>query len=222
MDVRPTVWFRIANGFMRLVFRGFARWRVEGAENVPTDGPLLVVSNHTHYLDPSLVNASVPRQVLYVAKRELVDEHPGWRRWCLLHYGLIPIDRQRLDRAALQQALDHIEAGGVIGMFPEGTRSLSGSLQRPRLGTAYLALSYPQMAILPVAVTGLAGLHLGPAVLWKRPRLTVRIGSPFFAPAASSANDRDALRTTGQQIMERIAALLPPEQRGPYANGEDA
>lgn len=211
--------YTIANGFMRMVFRALSRHKVEGAENVPSSGALLVVSNHIHALDPPLINASIPRrQVLFLAKRELVERPSGWQRWCILHYGLIPLDRARLDRRAMAKAIELLESGGTVGLFPEGTRSRTGVLQQPLAGAAYLALAAEGTQVLPVAVHGIAGLKLDLRALVIRPRVTIRIGKPFALPRAESATDRETLRQAGATMMQRIAELLPPEARGIYAD----
>ena len=214
---RTPLSYAIANGFMRIVFKGLSRTHVEGGEHVPRAGPLLIVSNHTHALDPPLINAGVPgRQVLFLAKRELVERGPRWQRWCILHYGLIPIDRARLDRRAMGRALEHLQNGGTVGLFPEGTRSRTGVLQQPVAGAAYLALAAEGTPVLPVAVHGIAGVKLDPLILFRRPRVTIRIGEPFVLPPAKSATDRGTLREAGDTMMRRIAELLPHEARGPF------
>ncbi|MDP7619184.1 MAG: lysophospholipid acyltransferase family protein [Dehalococcoidia bacterium] len=211
--------YTIANGFMRMVFRSLSFHKVEGAENVPSSGALLVVSNHIHALDPPLINASIPRrQVLFLAKRELVERPSRWQRWCILHYGLIPLNRARLDRRAMAKAIELLESGGTVGLFPEGTRSRTGVLQQPLAGAAYLALASEGTQVLPVAVHGIAGLKLGLRALVKRPRVTIRIGKPFALLQAESAKDRETLRQAGITMMQRIAELLPPEARGIYAD----
>ncbi|MBI4236440.1 MAG: 1-acyl-sn-glycerol-3-phosphate acyltransferase [Chloroflexi bacterium] len=211
--MRPPA-FAFADGVVTLALRLLARWQVEGRENVPRQGPLLVVANHTHYLDPPLLCASVRRQVLFLAKRELITEMRGWRRWCVIHYGLIPMDRRGLDREALRRAAEHVVAGGALGLLPEGTRSRSGLLQRAQPGASLVALS-ARVPILPVGISGLGGLRVG-RDLWRRPRIHVRIGRPFLLPFEPS-RDRTTLTAASDYMMERIAALLPEAQRGYYS-----
>ncbi len=200
------------------VFRLATRRRVDGVEHVPTSGPLLVVSNHIHAIDPPLINVSIPdRQVLFLAKRELIERTRWWQRWCYLHYGLIPLDRARLDRRAMGRALGHLEAGGTVGLFPEGTRSRTGALQAPLAGSAYLALAAEGTPILPVGIHGIAGARVTPWTLMRRPVVSVRIGEPFVLPAGGSATDRETLRDAADVIMRRIAELLPEEVRGAFA-----
>ena len=220
MGPRPPLGYRIANGFLSGVFRLLTRRHVHGAENVPAAGPLLVASNHIHAVDPPLINVSIPhRQVLFLAKRELVEDTRWWQRWCYLHYGLIPLDRTRLDRRAMGRALEHLEAGGTVGLFPEGVRSPTGELQRPPVGSAYLALAAEGAPILPVAIHGIAGLRITPRTLMRRPMVSVRIGEPFVLAPGGPATDRQTLREAGELIMGRIAELLPAEARGAYSVG---
>lgn len=205
--------FAVANGVMRLMFRLCTRWEVEGRERVPLRGPLLVIANHTNYLDPPLINASLPRRVLFLAKQELVAGTRGWRRWCLLHYGLIPLARRGLDREALRGAGAHMEAGGALGLFPEGTRSRAGTLQRAEPGASLVALPN-RVPILPVGISGLAGLRL-PRDLWRRPRILVCIGQPFLLPFEPK-RERATVTAASDYMMNQIASLLPEAQRGYY------
>jgi len=208
--------FRFANWVVGMAFRIFARWEVEGRENVPPEGPLLVIANHTHYLDPPLVNTCLSRRVMFLAKRELITETTGWRHWCLLHYGLIPMRRGGLDREALKRASEFLAAGGALGLFPEGTRSRSGVLQRAQGGASMVALPN-QVPIVPMGISGLAGVKIKPGTLFKRPRVRVRIGEPFHLPYGTTPT-RGTLVEASDYMMERIAALLPEEQRGYYGS----
>lgn len=215
--------FRFANWVVGLAFTLLARWKVEGRENVPAQGPLLVIANHTHYLDPPLINTCISRRVMFLAKRELITQTRGWRHWCLIHYGLIPMRRGGLDREALRRAAEFLMAGGALGLFPEGTRSRSGVLQRAQAGASLVALPN-RVPIVPIGITGLAGVRVKPAMLVRRPRVHVRIGKPFMLPFPSST-DRATLTQASDYMMERIAELLPEALRGDYrsvAGGERA
>ena len=215
---RQPLGYRIANNVMSAAFRLLTRRRVRGVEHVPAAGPLIVVSNHIHAADPPLINVVVPgRQVLFLAKRELVDGAARWQRSCVLHYGLIPLDRARLDRRAMRRALEHLEAGGTVGLFPEGGRSPTGELRRPSAGSAYLALAAEGTPVLPIGIHGIAGMGMTPWTLARRPVVSVRIGEPFVLAPGGPPTDRRALREASDTIMGRIAALLPPEARGPYS-----
>ncbi len=196
----------------RLFFVLFTRWRVEGKEYVPPWGPLIVAANHMSLIDPSLVTTAVPRRVTFMAKSEL---YGNWlTRWLVHSYGSVGAARSGSQRYVMDQLLQALARDGVVCMFPEGTRS-RGRLGRARPGTALLALQ-SGAPILPVAISGSEQVR-GFRAAFTRPRITVSIGQPFTLPLLEGPVKKAQLISLGDMIMERIAALLPPEYRGRYA-----
>jgi 1-acyl-sn-glycerol-3-phosphate acyltransferase len=124
--------------------------------------------------------------------------------------GAFPVRRGEADRGALQTALAVVAAGQPLGFFPEGHRSESGQLIRGRAGVAYVAL-HTGAPIIPLAVSGTRRARLG--AFWSRDIL-FRVGAPFrAADLGAKTDDQQAI---ADAIMRRVAALLPPEQRGVY------
>jgi 1-acyl-sn-glycerol-3-phosphate acyltransferase len=195
-------------------FRLFSRWRVEGKENVPPKGAVLVVSNHLNFNDPPLLGVSLGRRVSFMAKEELFRFRP--LAWFLGSLGAFPVHRGKLDRRAIRQSEKVLAEGEALVMFPEATRSPKAQLQRAFPGSALIA-SRRAVPILPVGIFGterLKGLWL-----FRRPRITVNIGPTFSLPGAGSKLTRDELAEHTELIMRRIAELLPPKYRGVYGNG---
>src|SRR5947209_3452308 len=121
--------YRFARWFVLFVFRSvFMRLDVRGREHVPRTGPLVVCSNHIHNFDPVVVGAALPRGLLYMAKKELFAV-PGLRQ-LIRTFGAFPIDRGSADRAALRYAVNAVDEGFALLMFPEGTRSGTGRIER--------------------------------------------------------------------------------------------
>jgi 1-acyl-sn-glycerol-3-phosphate acyltransferase len=198
---------------MRAVVWTFGRYQVTGVERVPADGPLIVVANHLNNADPPLLGAAIPRRIRFMAKQELFETKAGvFYRW----FGAFPVRRFEADLAALRQAQAILKEGGVIGMFPEGHRSRGGGMGPPHPGTALIALR-SGVPLLPVGITGTEAIR-SPAVLLKNPRIRVVIGEPFQLPAARRITSTLVEEGT-EEIMHRIAALLPPAYRGLYADG---
>jgi 1-acyl-sn-glycerol-3-phosphate acyltransferase len=196
-------------------FKLFTRWRVEGKENVPPKGGVLVVANHLNFNDPPLLGVSLGRRVTFMAKEELFRFRP--LGYFLSSLGSFPVHRGKLDRKAIRQSEEVLAEGGALVMFPEATRSRKAQLQPAFPGSALIA-SRQAVPILPVGIFGterLKGLWF-----WRRPRITVNIGPTFSLPKAGSKLTREELVEHTELIMRRIAGLLPPRYRGIYGEGK--
>ena len=204
--------YRLLRAFVITFFRVFSHYEVVGLENVPRGGPLIVATNHIHTLDSPAVMAAISLQITTFAARKW--EH-HWKGVLLRWAGVIFVSRGEVDRQALRQALAVLKSGGVLGMAPEGTRSKTYQLQSGRGGIAYLAHA-AQPAILPVATTGVE--HVLPALRrGRRARVRVTIGQPFRLPVLDHRPRPDELVQQADIVMRRIAALLPREYQGVYA-----
>lgn len=235
-------WFLLIFG--RAASRLLLNLRMEGVENVPPTGPLIVISNHFSWFDAPLLTLYLPFQPAFLVASE--SQRFWFVRLFMRAFHGIPIWRGRVDRDALSSALSRLRSGKVVGIFPEGgidprfaERRARGEaltnqgnenygfvsrddaqLTYPEPGTAFLALQ-SQARILPVALLGTEKI-LGNVLRWRRTDVIVRIG-PTFGPLSVEVNGqglnrRQRLNRTAELIMHRIAALFPPENRGPYRN----
>jgi len=187
--------------------------RVDGINNVPVDRGFVLVSNHFAGLDTVVKGYACPRQIHYMAKKELFEINAFAGRF-FRAFGVFPIARGRVDLHALQVAMTLVESGHVVGIYPEGTRSRTGKLGRGKSGAARIAMA----ADVPVVpVMSLGGQHLFSGILkWGRPTITVRFGAPLRL-SGDANKSADARRET-RRVMVAIAELLPPECRGVYAD----
>ena len=197
---------------MRILLLLLTRWQVKGRENIPGQGPLLVVANHLHLADPPLVSVSLKRKTIFMAKEEVFRAR--FSSYFIGSFGAFPVHRGRLDRKALRQSQRILAEGVALVIFPEATRSKNAQLQPAFPGSALIALR-SGAPILPVAITGTE--RIKGATWWlRRPRITVTFGSPFHLPPVDGKLSKTKLAELTNSIMGHIAELLPVEYRGNY------
>jgi 1-acyl-sn-glycerol-3-phosphate acyltransferase len=207
--------------FGRIVGRALSRIAVEGAiDEIPRDGPVILASNHTSNLDVIVIGSwltpRLGRRIHWLGKKEVF----AWPivGWAAANGGVHPVDRGAADVEAFRLASRILDEGNILFVFPEGTRSQDGALAEGHDGVAALAIRTGA----PVVPLGIAGSNRVWPKGQKLPRpgghVTVRVGSPF-RPVDALPPDTDrraAKRLVTTMIMEHIAALLPPAQRGVY------
>jgi 1-acyl-sn-glycerol-3-phosphate acyltransferase len=205
--------YYFGRGLIRFGMFFLARWEINGQENVPERGPVLIVCNHLHVADPPIVAASVPLKLVFMAKEELWASR--WDRYWVENFGAFPVRRGGLERETLRAAQQWIERGVSIVMFPEGGRSHSPGLQPALPGAAMMAWRL-KVPILPVGITGTDKFRNIGWTLRHHPTVTVTIGRPFSPPLDGKLT-REQRREMTDRIMKTIAELLPAEYRGVYA-----
>ncbi|MCI0814292.1 MAG: 1-acyl-sn-glycerol-3-phosphate acyltransferase [Chloroflexi bacterium] len=184
---------------------------IRGRENVPPKGALIVASNHLSNGDPPVLTVAVPRQIAWMTKAEWFNT-PVIGPLLRLG-GMIPVRRFEADLQALRRAQHVLRDGGVLAMFPEGTRGGDKGLRAGEPGTALIALR-TSTPIVPIAIWGTEHVKL-PRDLLRRTRVDVRFGKPFTLQSSGRITRDDVARGT-ETIMREIAALLPERYRGVY------
>src|SRR3990172_4909473 len=209
---------------MRVLARLLTRVRIVGdVASIPRSGAVIVVANHASNADPVLIggflNPRIGRPMNWLGKREVFDV-PGLA-WLAHHGGVHPVERGAADVEAFKSAMRILEAGHILAVFPEGTRSPDGRLQVAKDGVTVLALR-SGVTVVPIGVGDSDRLWpKGRPLPRFTPSVTLTIGEPFRIDEALSIADPDAARDRRRAkeagtelIMRRIAALLPPRQRG--------
>ncbi|WAX80798.1 lysophospholipid acyltransferase family protein [Streptomyces sp. KMM 9044] len=189
---------------------GFWKPRVLGAWRMPTAGPVLLAVNHSHNIDGPMVMGVSPRPTHFLIKREAFVGPLGP---FLTGIGQVKVDRSTTDRTAISRALGVLEQGGVLGIFPEGTRG-EGDFASLRAGLAYFALR-GGAPIVPVAVLGSSGRggRLTKTLPPLRSRVDVVFGHPFDAGDGSGRRTRKALDEATERIQKQLTAHLENARR---------
>jgi len=204
---------RVIVGMLLLLL---TRCQVRGRDNVPSQGPLIVVANHLNLFDPPLVGSILSRRAVFMAKEELFRSRiVGYIMGGLSAF---PVSKGRLDRRALRRAVQVLADGQALVIFPEGMRSRGRRLKPAFPGAALIALR-SGAPIIPIGITGTEKMK-GLSWLWRRPEITVNIGKSFTLPPINGKLTKAELTKPTDVIMVRIAELIPPKYRGHYANKE--
>jgi 1-acyl-sn-glycerol-3-phosphate acyltransferase len=208
----------------RTIARSFTRVRIEGeVDEIPRDGPVILAANHISNADAVIIGAwlmkSLGRRMHWLGKKEMFE----WPivGWLARNGGVHPVDRGAADVEAFRTAERVLAEGHVLMVFPEGTRSPTGELQKPKDGLAMLALR-SGAPIVPIGISNTDRV-------WPKGRLlprpgghaTMRVGRAFrLADELPPGLDRKAAKAAATDlIMRRIAGLIDSRHRGPYGDG---
>ena len=187
--------------FGRLLFR----FRVVNRDRIPLQGPLILAMNHQSYLDPPFVGISSKREVYFLARDTLLDSPV--LGWLLPRMNVVPVDQEGNDRSALKALLRLLKAGHATVVFPEGARTLDGSLQ-PALPGVGFVIAKTLAPVLPMRIFGAhealprggGGLRLG--------RITIVVGELMhFTEADLQPRGKEVYQRLSERVMAAIAAL---------------
>lgn len=190
--------YAVVKVILRVLFAVVLRMRVEGTENIPKEGPLVIASNHLSLLDPPVIGTAATRKVHFMAKQELFVPILGDIYKIL---GAFPVRRGGADRAAIKHGIEILQSSQVLAIFPEGTRSKTGRLGKAEPGALMMA-SKAMATIVPCCVIGTDFQRQGR--IW--PKVTVRFGKPMYFPADAVIN-KELLHNMTEDLMQRIAQL---------------
>jgi len=207
----------LARPAFRMLFRILGPVKITGVENVPRQGAYLIVINHISLYDPPFVLAFWP------IAPEGVGAVDIWQRkgqsTLVRYYGGIPVHRGEYDRQVIEKLVAVLESGRPLLISPEGGRSHTPGMRRASPGVAYL-VTKAGVPVVPVGVVGSTDDYLERALHGRRPVLEMRIGAPFWLDGeqATGVAPRVVRQRNADRIMLHIAALLPPDYRGIYAD----
>jgi 1-acyl-sn-glycerol-3-phosphate acyltransferase len=208
--------YRLSWLFLNLVERVLFGFLVTGSERIPKTGAVIIASNHISYCDPPVVGSGVPREVFFLAKEELFRNRMF--AWLISRYNAIPLRRSVGDVGALKKAVGLLKQGRAVLMFPEGTRSLTGKLLKPKPGVGMIA-ALTSSPVVPAYIRGTNRLR---DALLRRTRLEVCFGEPVLPAERTVArgNERDDYGAITKEVMRRIADLAREKEKEPQDHCE--
>lgn len=222
-DYPISIWLRLRRGILRFAFRPIfhllCRVELIGFENIPPYSGYMLAYNHISLFEPPFLLTFWPYAIEAISGAAVFNR-PG-QDFLVKAYGAIPVHRGKYDRKVIDRMMLVLRAGRPLMIAPEGGRSHEPGLRRAKPGIAYL-MDKLNAPVLPVAVIGGTKDMLKRALRGERPRLTMRVGRLFTLPPVEGRGEvrRAARQRNADLIMTHIAALLPPEYRGVYANSQ--
>lgn len=205
--------YKIVVWIVKLATSLLCRIDAPDLDKVPMHGPLITYSNHTGQIEVAVLFAHLqPRPLTGWAKNESWDN--PFLNWLFNLWGLIPVRRGEADTMALRKAMAALEKGYIFGIAPEGHRNITGQLKRAHPGTVLLAL-HSGAPLLPVAHWG-GENFLKNLARFRRTDFHVRVGEPFYLNTAGTRMTRETRQQIVDEMMYRLAELLPVQYRGEY------
>jgi 1-acyl-sn-glycerol-3-phosphate acyltransferase len=209
--------YKLIRFFINLFFRIVARVEYCGMENIPARGGFIGVSNHVGRLEVPLVYYLLNRDDIILLVAEKYRRSAFWR-WAVKRLNAMFIDRYNADFTTLRETLTRLKRGDALILAPEGTRSPDGILHEAHWGAAYMA-SKSGLPVIPVGITGTEDGYVADQFKhFRRIEVRLRVGRPFIIPPLKPAEREEKLKFYTDEIMCQIAAQLPPERWGFYAN----
>lgn len=200
-----TLSYRIGHTIFRSVARSFYDFRVVGEENLKTGGAALIVANHVSFLDPPFIGQAFDEALYFFARKTLFN-HPLAGK-LLRSWQTIPIDRDKPDASSLKQTIRLLKSGKKVLMFPEGTRSLDGHLQKAEAGVG-LFIAKSNAPVLPVRIYGSYEAYPRGAKFLRPAQITLVVGKPYQPDLKARAGEgRDLYQSLADEVMERIGEL---------------
>ncbi|MEA4865516.1 MAG: lysophospholipid acyltransferase family protein [Sphaerochaeta sp.] len=204
---------RVINSLLKTFFRLFFRIDRSELAKVPQTGPLLMMVNHTSNLEGPMLYAFLhPRPLHALAKQELWDHK--FMAYLMNMWKSIPVDRQNMGRSTMDACFKVLDDQHILAIAPEGTRSKDGKLQEGKGGVAFIAHK-KDIPMIPVAVMGFTSFSRNIRRL-RRTVITIKVGEVFEIVQKGGRIDANARQALADEIMMRLAVLMPNQMRGHY------
>ena len=203
----PRVLWEFIRSILLFIFFVASRVHLRGRYNIPKRGPYIIAANHLSWIDVPMVPAYIPGKVVYMAKEEAFHSKVGW---LVRFLGAFPVRRGEADRQALRAADDLLKKQKALVIFPEGTRSKTRTLAKAHAGLGMIALR-SGAPVVPVAIWGSEDVFKKFGA-----QVTICYGEPVVFKPKGAKVTREDIEATTEEVMHRIAAMLPERYRGVY------
>jgi len=200
---------------VRFLFNTLSYTKIIDGYNVPAQGGCILAMNHLSRLDPAVAYITIDREDMTALVADKYKSTPGIS-WLVNIFNGIWVNREEVDMKAIRAARDYLRNGGALGIAPEGTRSQTKALIRAKTGVAYLA-DKAQVPLVPIAIWG-SERAFKDLAHFRRAKINIRFGEPFNLEPMDRMDRNGSLLRNTDEIMCRIAAMLPPEYWGEYAD----
>ncbi|MBU1766928.1 MAG: 1-acyl-sn-glycerol-3-phosphate acyltransferase [Candidatus Omnitrophica bacterium] len=198
--------YAFAHIILNPIFKILFRWDIKGKDNIPKRGGVILAAHHESYLDPMLVGTASPRQIYFLARKELFQL--GCFSWLIKRLNTIPISREQLQIGTLKKSLQILKEGKVLLLFPEGTRSPAGTISEGEKGVGLIA-SKSNVPVIPVLIKG-SGYALTRDTNRITPhKISVVFGKPLYFENLDSESKKDAYQEFTDRVMEEMRKLAP-------------
>lgn len=200
--------YYISRNILWLLFKIFFGYKVKYADRIPKAGPFIIAGNHFSFLDPAAAGCVTRRQVHFLARADLFDN--TFFNWWGRAVGAIPIKRGRFDISAIKGTLDCLNRGGIVALFPEGTRSKDGIIKEPKAGVGFVAAK-AGVPVVPVFIKGSNKALPTHAMFIRFKPIEARVGKPVDAKMFVKGNGSYDYEALSQEVMKKIEELSKDE-----------
>jgi 1-acyl-sn-glycerol-3-phosphate acyltransferase len=196
------IFYRVVWLSANFIFKFFCGLKKKGMDNIPLKGGVIIASNHISVYDPPLVGTASPRELFYLAKRELFEHK--FLGWLIRKLNSIPVNRERFDKGTFSQAVKLLKSGKALLLFPEGTRNLGSGFLKLKPGIGMIALK-SEVPIVPAIVENSQELSFN---LFRRRKVMVKFGSPIsWSWLKNVPADKEGYSKICDELLKRFATL---------------
>jgi len=200
------MFYSVIHSILRVVSIVYIRLQTISIENIPEEGGVILAPNHPSDLDSFVLGTAIKRQLHTMGKEELFRKR--FAGFVFRKLNAFPVKRSEIDREAIRTAVSILKKGHVIDMYPEGTVSIDGSLQEPKLGTAFISLQ-AKAAVVPVAIIGTFNVMSKGQRVPRPHKVIIKFGKPlYFDEYYGKPYNKEILKTVTEKIMGEIKILL--------------